>query len=224
MEGRGRGPTHPPDAREAANDDQEHQPRREQNTVPWPTPETSNHSRYYLTIPTGWHIAATTTMQTTCHLPPTGASTRHIGNHPQTRAREMANLRTSCLRGLYLTTMNEVTERRANQHLTETLPTPTGYTQMDDHQVRPFNHPYVPLPGEEDALVALGTLNPPETCTLTLYIDKCGLVSPLTASMHRLALPHMGPAHLSCRGLTLLAQAIIAEARSREDFTPWHRP
>ena len=117
MAGLGKGPRDGTLPDDAPNDDQEYSPHTAEASTHHPTPSDSPPTKYFLTVPTGWRIDASTALQEAATLPPAGPDSQHIGNDPHTRERELFSLRTPYLRELYQMATNEMADRME-------LPTP----------------------------------------------------------------------------------------------------
>lgn len=222
MAGTGKGGSaHPPaPPGDVPNDEQEYHGPAQADLTYYPAPGHPDYTRYYLTIPTGWHIDATQALRDTMCLPPTDDSTRHIANHEPTRIRELLNMRAPFLHVLRSAAMQEITDRTASLPPPTTHPTPDDHTDLIDMMEASIHNPYAGLATIDDELHELGPLTHPPTCTLVLNVDPIGPKAPLLAPMRRQGLPHMFPTSLSIQGLRLLAHTTLTEAHRREHQAP----
>ena len=215
--GKGWNPADPPPPREAPNDDNACNAPTQPDSRYYPAPGYPDYTRYYLTIPTGWHIDATQALRETASQPPADEQTRHIANHAPTRTRELLNMRTPFLHALCSAALQEITDRTAS------LPLPTDHSPPDEHTdlidmiEAPVTNPYAGLASTDDDPILLGPLATPPICTLVLNVAPIGLKAPLLAPMNqRAGLPHVYPGSLSIRGLRHLAHTVRVEANTRE--------
>ena len=163
-----------------------------------------------LTIPTGWHRDAPSSLFLFSEIPPVNDLTSHIANHDVTRRMEMAPLTTANLRWLHSAILHELEQRatgplpRANAH---------QYRALD--QRRPYSYHHQTLHGAPDVRKALRSTTPPVICTLVLPLPPEG--APMQQDHHqRIPLPTMGPANITNAGLASLARTFFAEVRERE--------
>ena len=165
-----------------------------------------------LTVPTGWHRDAPSSLFRFSELPPVNDLTSHIANHDETRRRELAHLPTTLLRQLYFSILHEL-ENRA----TTPLPSASVHRRRPPDHHRPFSYEYQTLLGAPDVKKALRSPLPPDICTLVMPLYPDG--GPLALDPLRpIPLPTMGPASLTHTGLASLARTSLTEARERNDF------
>lgn len=203
--------------REAPNDDHEASDPTLPDNRYYPAPGYPDYTRYYLTIPTGWHIDATQALRDAAQLPPLDEHTRHIANHEPTRTRELLNMRTPFLHALSSAALQEITDRTASISTTTAHPLPDDHMDLIDMMEAPIPNPYAGLAAMDDDLHELGPLARPPICTLVLNVAPIGLKAPLLAPMSlRPDRPHVFPGSLSIQGLRQLAQTVQTEAHKRE--------
>ena len=204
MAGRGKGLDLPLSHRDQPNDEPQYPSRRE------PEPEHLTRrslTRYYVTIHTGWLNDAPTELRLEIRQSATSLDNQHIGNHPPTRTRELANIRTSSLREFLQILINEVAQNRAAAirnappRAHDTTSATTGDPDLDEFiALDTSRNPYVHA--MEGDITGGASHSRSGLTTLALIVDRAWLVAPHSPSLHRRELPYATAVALSPWGFT----------------------